>query len=34
MGSGGTVRYGLWWYSKVLDLVVQSCMGSGGTARY
>ena len=23
MGSGGTVRYGIWWYSKVWDLVVQ-----------
>ena len=34
MGSGGTVRYGIWWYSKVWDLVVQSGMGSGGTVRY
>ena len=34
MGSGDTARYGIWWYSKVWDLVVQSGKGSGGTVRY
>ena len=34
MGSGGTVRYGIWWYSKVWALMVQPGMGSDGSARY